>query len=651
MKHSDRESVTSDPVSQGGAGNAWGGLPGRAVRDMAFFVLFYVFLWRMVEPHLIFHGAGLITNFPSFYTTWGFFTEHLSAPGGPVEYLSALLSQGFYYSWLGALIVTIQAWLLGLCTGYLLKACGFTYGRPVRFAPALLLTVLYGQYTYFVPTTMALLVALLCACVYTAVARRKALIGSLTIFALLSAACYYAAGGAFLLFALIGAIYELTFTDRWQLGLGYVAVALGLPVVVGGLGFGQVEVYSELLPISWKLLHYLPRTRWIELVYALYLLVPAVMLAGGLWPLLASFRPGRKANVPAKHRKHAAGKKASSPVRALAWYRQSPKLDWAARTVVLIGILSGVAFGGLDRQRKNWFAVDHYAAQGMWAEAIATGRHQMNDPFVMHVVNRALYHTGRLSEDLFDWPQRPAFLFLSDISIKQVYWTTFSLYLEMGLINAAEHALTECLEGIGERPVILKSLALVNLVKGNRGTARVYLNRLHQTFFERDWAGRYLDLLNSDPNLATDRQVQQLRSVALERDFTAASPPTPEMLEALLEKNPKNRMAFEYMMVAYLLNKRLAMFVQHIEQCQEVGYTTLPTCFEEAALAYVYGTRKSLYLGDYEPRDELRRRTEGFLKILKRHKGDKRAALVELLSQYRNTYMFYHVYAPAGDTK
>ena len=59
-----------------------------------------------------------------------------------------------------------------------------------------------------------------------------------------------------------------------------------------------------------------------------------VMLAGGLWPLLASFRPGRKANVPAKHRKHAAGKKASSPVRALAWYRQSPKLDWAARTVV-----------------------------------------------------------------------------------------------------------------------------------------------------------------------------------------------------------------------------------------------------------------------------------------------------------------------------
>ena len=114
-----------------------GGLPGRAVRDMAFFVLFYVFLWRMVEPHLIFHGAGLITNFPSFYTTWGFFTEHLSAPGGPVEYLSALLSQGFYYSWLGALIVTIQAWLLGLCTGYLLKACRLHIWptRPLRPSP------------------------------------------------------------------------------------------------------------------------------------------------------------------------------------------------------------------------------------------------------------------------------------------------------------------------------------------------------------------------------------------------------------------------------------------------------------------------------------------------------------------------------------
>ena len=88
------------------------------------FVPFFVYLWLAVEPRLIFHGAGVITNFPSFYTTRQFLVEHLSYPGGPVEYLAAFLSQLFYYSWLGAIVVGVQAWLLYLCVAHMLRSAG-----------------------------------------------------------------------------------------------------------------------------------------------------------------------------------------------------------------------------------------------------------------------------------------------------------------------------------------------------------------------------------------------------------------------------------------------------------------------------------------------------------------------------------------------
>jgi len=645
VKYSDQKSTDKRSALLNRIGLRLAGAPGRMARDVVFFVLLYVFLWRMVGVHLIFHGAGLITDFPSFYTTWGFFTEHLSAPGGPVQYLSAFLSQLFYYSWLGASVITIQAWMLGRCSAYLLKAVGFKHWPVIRYLPALFLVALYGRYTYFLLTTMALLVALLCACAYVAVAQRKTLGSSLAAFGVLSLACYYGASGAFLLFALVGVIYELAFAHRWPLGLGYIAIALGLPFAVGGLGFGQVEVYSELLPISWRLLAYGPRRRWIELVYALYLLVPVVMLAGGIWPILESSVRGRKTDVPKKNRK-GPSRKGSGPLgRIPLWYRQSPKLNWTVQTVVVLSIGTAVAFGGFDRERKNWFEVDYFASQGRWPEVIAAGRQQANDRFVMHTVDRALCHTGRLGNEMFRWPQRPECLFLTGTAPKRALWTTSSLYLEMGLINAAEHALTECLEGLGDRPMVLKPLALINLVKGNIGTARVYLGTLDRTLFHRAWARHYLELLDSDPNLETDPEVRHLRSIALERDFPLVAPPAAQMLQALLKKNPKNRIAFEYLMTSYLLNKQLATFAKHIPLFEEVGYATLPTHFEEAALAYVYGTRTPLRLGDYKPRAELRRQIEGFLGILKRHRGDKGAALAELASQYRNTYMFYYTYA------
>ena len=110
MGRSNRISTDEHDDGPAKAVARWDGVLGRTARDIVFFVPFGIFLWRVVGTHLIFHGAGRITAFPSFYTTWQFFARHLSAPGGPVEYTAAFLSQLFHYAWLGAIVITLQAW-------------------------------------------------------------------------------------------------------------------------------------------------------------------------------------------------------------------------------------------------------------------------------------------------------------------------------------------------------------------------------------------------------------------------------------------------------------------------------------------------------------------------------------------------------------
>jgi len=78
--------------------------------------------------------------------------------------------------------------------------------------------------------------------------------------------------------------------------------------------------------------------------------------------------------------------------------------------------------------------------------------------------------------------------------------------------------MTECLEGLGARPMVLQRLALINMVKGNSGSAKIYLGALSKTLFNNDWAKQYLDRLETDPDLSTDKYIQHLRSICLDKD-------------------------------------------------------------------------------------------------------------------------------------
>ena len=623
---------------------------GGTSRSFIFFALFYLYLWLCVDLRLMYYGAGVITNFPVFYKGWAFFRTFLSHPGGPLEYLSAFLSQLFYYSWAGALVVTVQAWLLSVCIGYLLKATNLMRIRWICFILPILLLILYTRYAYHFPTTVAFLTALILVCLYLKMTSSQTKIfGCLGAFLSLSVILYYLAGGAFLLFAVVCAIYELFFRSRWKRSLSYLLSAAVIPYIVGLLVFrvSIIDAFCNMLPFSWKTLYYEARKRGVTIVYLLYLLPPLTLLVFGLWQKLRQrlhFVKSRPNKKPAKKR----NKPSNRPAKILSWFRHSPKLRWGIESLLLLTIVGSTVFISRDENLKTRFKIDYYAYQKMWPEVLTSAQHNPDNPFIAHAVNRALYHVGRLGYDMFSWPQHSDYLFLSDKKYKWMYWQIFDVFLDIGVVNMAENALTECLEGLGSRPMILQRLALINMVKGNLGSAKIYLGALSKTLFHAEWANNYLDRLETDPDLSGDKYIQHLRSLCLDKDCPTHSLLKERTLSWLLEKNSQNRMAFEYLMAWYMLNKHLSKLVQNLERLQDFDYPELPTHYEEAALIYVYRTRKPLHLSRYLPSLQKRRQIEDFSRIFSGYGRDKQAASKELSKKFRNTYFFYNIYAPSG---
>ena len=619
--------------------------PGRLTRSFIFFIGFYLYLLLDVDLRLIYHGAGVITNFPVFLRGWTFFQEFISHPGGPVEYTAAFLSQSFYIGWAGSLVATLQAWLICVCTGCFLRAINYPRLRWVRFVPPILLLIIYSQYAYHFVTTTALSAALLFVCLYLRITLfRISNGGRLVVFLVLSVILYTIAGGAYLLFAVLCAIHELLNRGRWQMGLLYLLSAAVIPYVEGVLIFGVsiIDAFSDLLPFSWKIISYESRKRMVVIVYILYLLLPLTTLAGGLWRKFRISTPaGRKQEQDSKTPPPLCFAKRSSGGNS--WLKKT-KLRYAVESLLLFGIAFAAVFFSHDNKRKTELEVDYYARHRMWPQVLVAARRYPDSFPIIHAVNRALYHTGRLGYDMFSHLQHPDVLFLTAKGYKFAYRRKFDFYIDIGLMNFAENALAECMEIYGEHPMILKRLALVNMVKGNIGAARVYLGALSKTLFDADWANNYLECLQADPNLSTDDRIQHLRSLMLERDYGFFSFKFEDILLELLEKNRRNRMAFEYLMARYMLNKRLDKFIQNTERLDDFDYREIPRAYEEAMLVYVHSMRKPVDLRGRRLNPESRQQFKGFNQILDRYDGNKDAAFDKLAKDYRNSYFFYYLY-------
>jgi tetratricopeptide (TPR) repeat protein len=603
---------------------------GKAYRDFAFFTLFCLYLWLYVDLHLIYHGAGKIRYFPVFYKGWFFFKEYLPYPGGLVEYVSAFLSQFFYFSWAGALIITLQAWVVSAFVNSFIESANASHLKWLRFVPPIFFLVLYSQYTFYFTTTMTLTVAFCFIWLYMKFNfKNKSL--RLLVFFVLSTILYALVGGAYIVFALLCGMYELLSKRQWRTSLIFLLSALIIPYIEGVFiyGFSNVDAFTRLTPIFWKFQIY-NKTNGVMFVYGIYLFLPLIGFALIIWRIF-----NIRFVLP----------KFISRVSKISFMRNK-NIRWFIDTSFLFLVAAISVCFSFHSNQKVFFAVDYYAYNRMWPQVLKAARDMPKHDIVIAAVDRALYHSGQLGNTAFTLHQNPGTLLLVGKNQKDLYWYQFDIFLDLGYVNRAEHDLAEALEFYGERPQLLQRMALINMVKGNLGTARIYLGTLNKMLFYSEWASEYLNRIESDPTLSMDKRVQYLRSLMIDREHLLDYPTVNALLLELLEKNRHNRMAFEYLMTCYLLTNDLNNFAKNIDRFEEFKYHHIPRLFEEAILIIGSDPNGRVLLQSKKLNISTKtfQRFNSFLKVLSTFKGDRNKAFREFPNDFRNSYFFYYTF-------
>jgi hypothetical protein len=302
---------------------------------------------------------------------------------------------------------------------------------------------------------------------------------------------------------------------------------------------------------------------------------------------------------------------------------------------------------------KAEIAASYYSCNGMWSKVLDIASRNPKSKMINHLADRALYNTGRLTQDMFRYAQYPdALMLASEIEKPAVWWRLSDTYIELGHINLAESMFTTAMDAYGERPVFLKRLALINMVKGNTGAAKVYLGALSRTLFEASWAKAYLKKIERDPNLSTDEEVQHLRSIMPETDRTFVFLKEKDnIFQDLLTKNRSNKMAFEYSQVQYLLTYQIDKFIETLtlRSLKDFDYPGIPRVYEEAILVYNWAEKKNFELPGHKISVESRERFNGFCNVyITRYGGDKKLAFDAVAKDYGDSYFFYALYGHSG---
>ncbi len=624
----------------------WRGIFPSAVGLAAIFVV----LWQGVDVGLIYHGGGVIPDFPAFYWCLDFARESLARPGGAAYYVSSLLMQSLFLPWFGALLLTLQSGIIYVSARRCVKALDLPAPDVLGFTAPLLFFGIYVRYGCEAQGVMDLTLALAALGLFTLLpADRPGLRWAGLVLGL--ALLYPVAAGAEAVFTLTAALFEWRRSGGWRMSVGALALGVTLPLVEGWLIFGLApeEVLATLWPVAQ--VHLMKQPRGLVPFGALYCLLPTLglgALARDAWRKWRARKAGADTEAesvlrpeikPAESKKlrresREAGKTQSEDVGCFDWAWRG---GWIAKTVLAGAITVGVYFAAHDQHFKTLLAVDYYACHEMWSKVLEeTARHPVHDPFAACAAAQAAFHLGRLTRQLPEMDS-PDDLLCVNMS---------GLCLDLGLVNMALHSLADNVELSGERPLLLRQLVTANLAVGNLPTARIYLNALTKVPFHAQWARDYLRRLEADPSLRTDKEITRLRNIMVKRDVVGPPFPTDDLLGLLLNACPQNRMAFEYRMTHRLLSKNLPAFAQTLKRVQDFpGYEVSPL-WEEALLVFSREQRvpaleiKARFNPDLVPR------LDQILQAYEANGHDAKATWNQLRSKYANSYFLYYLCHP-----
>lgn len=504
-----------------------------------------------------------------------FLLEFFDHPAGPLRYAARFIGQFYYHTWLGALIVSACITCFGFLFHRILAKLEGTVPVSQTLLPCVLLLALHTSTIYVLHDTLGLCVS--CG----------AFLGYLLLpgkipkrtYALVATPVVYLFAGVHVWFLVVWIVAFESLGRPLRSGLVfkviYVFFSIAVPVIAWRWVF-QITLRSALMyPIAFRA----PvRTGWSDQTSAQFAVDCALAVAlGGLLLLLPFW-----------------GRLFSGPRLATFWQIKPDRRNCVALTIAFCVVAFLLHLNRYDGRLATIVACRQLYKERQWDALLEKAKgNPSGDVRVQFMTNFALYHKGKLLDEMFSYPQpwgtRGLFLNFSGMAVASQdeddtddgMYNSDLLY-EMGHANySLWHAYNVmCLQG--KTYEAMQRMAQCSMLNGNYAMAKKYLNLLEKTLFYRDFARRYKAII-ANPD-ATEREFGDLREcLPTVRGF--GHPVT--HFGTLLKSKPDNRMARDYLMAWLLLDKKqdsLAAIYTDIGQLRVVGYDSIPTHCQEAML-------------------------------------------------------------------
>jgi hypothetical protein len=146
----------------------------------------------------------------------------------------------------------------------------------------------------------------------------------------------------------------------------------------------------------------------------------------------------------------------------------------------------------------------------------------------------------------------------------------------------------ETIPNMGKSARVIKRLAETNMINGQYKVSEKYLKLLEKTIFYRTWAKRSLTLLDNDEKINSDPVWVAKRKFVVRNDYFFHIRNIEAVLTRMVKENPENKMAFEYLMAFYMINKDLSNFINLIPVMERMQYSKVPVSYQEAIM-YIIG--------------------------------------------------------------
>jgi Family of unknown function (DUF6057) len=595
---------------------------------LAYLLIAFIYITNVIQPELIYHSQR-----PPFILGWGFCSTFLMFPGGIAQYISDFLSQFFYFGWPGALVLLSCGLIIMLSCYFIFrsfKATGFSYFWI--FIPVILLIAELNNYTFPFVVGIKILLVYLAVWFFRFLLQKK--LNSFILFIVFVPIIYYVAGsGSLMIFSATIILANMLDSENIKKSLIFLIFCALYTYLFALVSFKYIfsispdEAYFSILPDMPNFIKFIPGVLFNMFCYSLPLMTLIILLHQKI--LYNHVKKGT--DIVKKY----------SPI-----IKKGPFSILTIPNLCFVAVIAGLSYftfsSTFDLHKKNIILADYYCYNEKWDKVIGVAlSDRQYDIFINLNYNRALDNTGHYLDSYFNYPQLMGIdaLIPDNISAIELSEICSDYYYDLGYISESQHWAYESLTVLPYNIRMLKRLVMTNLIYNNYAGAREYLEILDKNFLTKDFVEKYRPYIFDTTLAARDILILEKRSLLPES--VHLSNIVSNRLQDLINKNDKNRRAYEHLQMSFILSNDLGQFMKNFSIANKF-YNKLPEIYEQALLMYLFMT-KSANMSQYNISVDSQQSFYGFLKTMHEYNGDKELAKADL-EKYSGTYMYYVTY-------